>query len=335
MDTVHTIPLTNPAAGSPARLSVVMPNFNHAAFLAEAITGIATQSRPPDEFIILDDGSTDDSLRVIEPFLKRYPFVRLIRHEKNRGVIESHRRLFAEASGEYVFAAAADDIRLPGFFESAMTMAEAHPDAGLVFGIMGMVDDRGRLLESARSSRWTVPTHADPSRFEREFLDLEPPWLSLCGATIYRRDALMEAGGYRAELGSWADTFAFRAIGLRHGVCYLAREVVRARMLTGSFSEQSRSNPRRMLDVIARAEHLMRSEEFRSLFPASHVRRWSSRWRRRVIFDAILDSESPRNPRAPFPVRNLRRLALSWRVLPLLFYRGDLSCFADSRQPGR
>ncbi len=80
-------------------LSVVMPNYNHSRYLADAVTGIAGQSRPPDEFLILDDASTDDSLQVIEPFLNRFPFIRLIRHERNCGGTAACARLFAEARG--------------------------------------------------------------------------------------------------------------------------------------------------------------------------------------------------------------------------------------------
>ena len=94
-------------------LSVVMPNYNHSRYLAEAILGIATQSRPPDEFVVLDDASTDDSVRVIESFLDRFSFLRLIRLERNVGVLAAIRRLQAEVHGDYLFCAAAEMI-IPG-----------------------------------------------------------------------------------------------------------------------------------------------------------------------------------------------------------------------------
>lgn len=74
-------------------LSAVMPNYNHGRYLAEAIKGIAEQSRPPDEFLILDDASTDNSVQVIQPFLQRFPFLRLIRLDCNGGVLAAVERL--------------------------------------------------------------------------------------------------------------------------------------------------------------------------------------------------------------------------------------------------
>lgn len=313
-------------------LSVLMPNYNHARYLADAILGIATQSRPPDEFLILDDASTDNSLEVIAPFLERFPFIRLIRHERNQGVIKASQRLFAEARGDYVFAAAADDIRMPGFFQNAWQLVERFPNAGLVFGIVEMVDDTGQHVMTGAASRWHEPMYADPRQFLHDYLEVERPSHSACAGTIYRRDAIDEVGGYRADLGSWSDSFAFRAIGLKYGVCYLPVEVVRARILVGSFSHQSSIQPRKMLDLIARAEAAMSSPQFRDRFPAEHVRKWRRDFRWQVIRDYFLGPESP-GPRPSFFQRNFRRLPRLFNTLSMFFYRGDV-CREAKGKPG-
>lgn len=306
----------------PLSLSVIMPNYNHARYLSDAILGIATQSRPPDEFLILDDASTDNSLEIISSHLTAFPFLRLIRHPWNRGVIAAHERLFAEARGDLLFAAAADDVRLPGFFARAVTMAEQFPQAGLICGAVGMIDEHGRRLGTIGIRRWQEPLYADPQRFLREYLMVELPAHSLCSGTIYRRDALLEAGGYRPDLGSWSDTFAFRAIGLKYGLCYLADEVVQFRRLSGSFSQQSTAQPRRRLDVVARAAYWMRSAEFRERFPEDYIRRWQRACRRQVLWDYVLGSGSEAWPRPSFWARNVRRLPRGVHALWLLLTYG-------------
>ena len=303
-------------------LSVLMPNHNHGRYLAEAILGIAQQSRPPDEFLILDDASTDNSIGIIRPFLDRFPFLRLIRHERNQGVIAASQRLFAEARSDYLFAAAADDIRLPGFFDQAMRMVERYPQAGLVFGMLEMVDAEDRLLLTGKPSRWETSLYAPPDQFLREYLEVERPSESACSTVIYRRDAIEEVGGYRAELQAWADTFAFRAIGLKYGVCHLATVVARVRVLPDSFSQQSSREVRKTLDMIARAAALMQSAEFRERFPHDHVRHWRRAYRWQVIRDDFLGPETPGPRRPSFLVRNLRRLPRLPRTLSLLLYRG-------------
>ena len=305
-----------------ATLSVLLPNYNHGHYLSEAILGIATQSRPPDEFLILDDASTDNSIEIIRPLLARFPFLRLIRHDQNQGVIAASQRLFAEARCDYVFAAAADDIRLPGFFDRAMRMVEQYPQAGLVFGMLDMVDPEGRLLLTGKASRWEKSLYAPPDRFLREYLEVERPSESACSTAIYRRDAMQEVGGYRAELLSWADTFAFRAIGLKYGACYLATEVAHVRVLPESFSQQNSREVRKTLDMIARAAALMQSAEFRERFPRDHVRRWRRAYRWQVIRDDFLGPEPPGPRRPSFLVRNMQRLPRALRTLSLLLYPG-------------
>jgi glycosyltransferase involved in cell wall biosynthesis len=302
-------------------LSVVMPNYNHAPYLAEAIEGIVTQSRLPDEFLILDDGSTDDSLMIIEAYAERFPQIRVLRHEQNRGVIEAHNRLFDEARGDYIFAAAADDTRLPGFFERAMDLAERHPQAGLIFGQLGIVSEDGRRLGTIDVRRWQEPLYADPERFLNEYLEYELASHSPCGGTIYRTDAFREVGCYRQELGPWSDTFALRAIGLKHGACYIPQEVTRFRKLIGSFSHGAVAQPRKQLDIIARASKLMLSPEFRDRFPADHVKRWQRAYRRLVLWNAFLGDDRGQIGRSGFLMRNIRRLPRLGQTLRLACYR--------------
>jgi len=58
-------------------LSVIMSNYNHSRFLPEALDAIVNQSRQPDEFIIIDDASTDNSVEIIQSYASRYPFIKL------------------------------------------------------------------------------------------------------------------------------------------------------------------------------------------------------------------------------------------------------------------
>jgi len=304
-----------------------MPNFNHAKFLPRAIEANANQTRPPDEFLILDDGSTDNSIDVIESYLPRFPFLRLIRGERNVGVNEANRRLFDLATGDYVHAAAADDDRLPDFFERAMGLAESHPHAGLVFGNLIVKNEQETVIGHVDVPRWTEPRYVDPARFLTDYLDVELASHSASAATIYRRDAFAEVGWYREELGPWADTFAARAIGLKYGACYVPEDFAVDYRMPASYSQQAKDNPRRALDVIARAAHLMRSDEFRDRFPAAYVSSWERQFRRLVAWNYFLGS-GPRNP--SFLVRNLSRLPRVLPALRVLGYAGDISCYDSS-----
>ncbi len=307
-------------------LSVVMPNYNHAASLPDAIEGVLRQTRPADEFLILDDGSTDNSVHVIESYARRCSYIRFLRNEKNTGVIAAHRRLFSEARGDYICTAPADDVHLPRYFELGMAMAEAHPQAGIIFGQWNIIAHPSASPVVVGVRKWTRNMYATPEQFLREYLEIEAPSHSASLVTIYRADAFREVDWYRPELGSWSDTFAARAIGLKYGACYVAEPLSEWHRRRGSYSGVAAEDPRHLLDLVARAAGLMRSDEFRDRFPEEHVKRWVRRYRRLIIFKAWTGRSIAVNPRDPlFWLKMLGRLPWLPAALSLAYYQPTIS----------
>jgi glycosyltransferase involved in cell wall biosynthesis len=146
-------------------LSVLMANFNHAAYLRQSIEAMVRQERTPDEFVILDDCSTDNSVEIIESYRARYPFLRLIRRETNVGAATAYDELLNAARCDYVYTAAADDYVLPGFFDRAMAAARQHPQAGIIFGKMIAVNAAGQKLRDVQAPRWTTTRYLSPSEY--------------------------------------------------------------------------------------------------------------------------------------------------------------------------
>jgi glycosyltransferase involved in cell wall biosynthesis len=70
----------------PSRLSVVLPNYNHAHFLRESLDALTGQTRPADQIVIVDDASTDDSTSIIEEFRAAHPSITVIENDVNQGV---------------------------------------------------------------------------------------------------------------------------------------------------------------------------------------------------------------------------------------------------------
>ena len=112
-------------------LSVITANYNHAHLIGEALDAILRQSLRPLELIVVDDGSTDNSVEVIERFARRDTTIRLVRNERNMGAQLTSNRGLQHASGAYMYFAAADDRILPGFFEKSIALLTQYPQAGL------------------------------------------------------------------------------------------------------------------------------------------------------------------------------------------------------------
>ena len=82
-------------------LSVILPNFNHGKLIPRALGALLNQTPAAKEIIVVDDGSTDDSVKVIEDIARRQPSIRLIRNATNQGIIASVKSALAVATGEY------------------------------------------------------------------------------------------------------------------------------------------------------------------------------------------------------------------------------------------
>ncbi|MBN2653636.1 MAG: glycosyltransferase family 2 protein [Nitrospirae bacterium] len=264
------------------KLSVILPNYNHAKYLERSLGALVEQTYRPAEIIVIDDASTDKSLEIINAFAARYPDIKLIANNTNRGSLASGNIGREHASGDYIYNTAADDRVLSGFFEKAMEMAVQYPDAGLIFGKMGMVDKDFINAGEIEIKKWQEPLYADPKRFLTDFLDSEPSSHSLCAATIYKRTAFDEVG-LHSELNHWRDSFTARAIGLKYGACYIPERFVDWTILPDSFSQSGRKDLGLQISMVSNAASLMRSVKFRDRFPEDHVQRWESEYYKLIL----------------------------------------------------
>ncbi|MBU1109666.1 MAG: glycosyltransferase [Candidatus Riflebacteria bacterium] len=269
-------------------LSVVTPNYNHGKYLPQAIEAVIGQTRPPDEYIVLDDQSSDNSLSIISEYAQKCSFLRLIVNDKNMGVVKNFQRLISEASGDYIYCGAADDYILPGFFEKAMEMADLYPEAGIIFGNIVLVDENEKQMGVSDIPSWIKPEYISPQRYLHEYLEKYPINHSLSGATILRKSCLEEAGGFRPELSTWGDTFASRAIALKYGACYIPQPFMKWRVLPDSFSNKISKEFRQFFRTILKATKLMRSQKFVERFPENYVSSFEKRCRRFVLLNSLL-----------------------------------------------
>ena len=272
-------------------LSVVLCNYNHSEYLSRAIEAIATQSRPPDEFIILDDGSTDNSLEIIKAAAAQHPFIKVLENGRNLGLMASIPIAQAATSGDYLYWAAADDFVLPGFFERAMALAAQYPQAGIVCGQISVIGPAGEEIYTDGIDNWREPLFAPPDMFWRDYVSVNLV-AGLAAASIFSRSGFEEVGGFRGELGIFSDSFTLRALGLRRGVAYTPTPVVTFHIREG-FSTGQIGNPRLMLEVMARAEAVMRSEEFADLFPDEYIARWRRSWERTAFTAYVVERRRP------------------------------------------
>jgi glycosyltransferase involved in cell wall biosynthesis len=126
------------------RVSVVVPAYNCAPYVASAIASVLNQTVTDLELIVVDDGSTDGTLREIERF--NDPRVIVIRHATNQGVSRATNAGLARARGRYLAALAADDLWLPAKLERQLAQLESRADLDASYTWIQHMDDAGRPL---------------------------------------------------------------------------------------------------------------------------------------------------------------------------------------------
>ena len=326
----------------PLTLSVVLPNYNHAKFIGRALAALLGQERAADEIIVIDDGSTDDSVAVIERIAATAPAIRLLRNPNNVGVIPTLQRGLEAARGTYVYFAASDDWVFPGFFALALRRLEADPDMGLFCGEAMLVDGASNRPFAVRPA---VRPRLRAGRIEaaavQQLLRSTDNWI-LTGSAIFRRDCVTWAGGFDARLGSFADGFIARKVALKFGFLFEPQIVASWVVFPDSVSRRTALDLQRTKYILDVVPTLISADPG---FPSWYADAFRNRWRfaacrlalqadpveRSVLFELGARSAADKaelESILAWPYRNLARLV----ILVRLWYRlRPMSLFALMR----
>lgn len=134
-------------AGSPSRLlvSVIIPAFNSALFLPDALRSVLNQTYPHLEVVVVDDGSVDSTAELLAEWAAQDKRVRWVRQE-NQGLPSARNTGMRQASGELLAFLDADDVIMPEKLERQVAFLNAHPEVDLVYSDYCTSDPQLRIL---------------------------------------------------------------------------------------------------------------------------------------------------------------------------------------------
>ncbi|MDT5271664.1 MAG: hypothetical protein QOH49_3850 [Acidobacteriota bacterium] len=138
--------------------SVVIPTYNRGGLIVKTLASVFSQTYRDFEVVVVDDGSTDDTERVLEPYVRRGE-IRYVRHERNYERARARNTGMETAAGDYVTFLDSDDVMYPTNLADAALYAEANPEVKLFHNLYELVDEHGRVL-----CRYDFPSLADPIR---------------------------------------------------------------------------------------------------------------------------------------------------------------------------
>ncbi|WP_375177134.1 glycosyltransferase [Marinobacter mobilis] len=193
------------------RASVIIPSYNAALTLQETLDSIIPQLTREDEAIIIDDGSTDNTLEVVKPYLSRN--VIYLRQENSGGPAAPRNKGIAHARGRYIFLFDSDDLMLPGKIENSIDSLARYPNAGLLFSNFRTIDENGLLLKANFLEGYTLISQLRNNQSEPSFL-IEVPdgcehlasenFIGTSGVVI-RKEVLERVGSFDESLNNGDD----------------------------------------------------------------------------------------------------------------------------------
>lgn len=137
-----------PLATWPGLVSTIIPVFNRAGLVREAVRSVLAQTYRPIEIIIVDDGSTDDTGRVVDLLAADNPKEIRVLHTSNGGVGTAREAGRCLARGEFIQYLDSDDLLLPAKFAVQVEALRAHPECGIAYGLTRLVDRQGVVLQA-------------------------------------------------------------------------------------------------------------------------------------------------------------------------------------------
>lgn len=170
-------------------ISVIIPTYNRAQDCARAIESCLDQLGDYDEIVVVDDGSSDDTIEVLQTYVDRLPGVVRVFQQENAGVGVARNTAIGEALGDYIVLLDSDDILLPWTLQRVRDAAERFDNPALIAGPTPFFEDPSEIDTS------TTP---DPSAaYHRDLLACwkSPPYLPGSGVAV-RKDYLDDVGGF-------------------------------------------------------------------------------------------------------------------------------------------
>lgn len=231
---------TTPTAGP--SIAVLVPNFNEARYLVRCLRSILDQPVKPDEIIVVDDGSTDNSVALIQTELAHEPRAKFIRNEANLGIFAALEVGMRHSRSEYVLFLSANDFLLPGIFARAKACLARSPGVGVWSAMSWLIDEADRPIRLHPSPAIAFRDATFPPEDCIKLAHRLGNWFTGPTNTL-NREKLIAAGGFDPRYGAASDLLATFAVASLHGAAYSPEPLAGIRVHHGSHTSRSLADP--------------------------------------------------------------------------------------------
>lgn len=268
------------------KVSVIIPNYNHAAYLPERIESVLNQSFTDFELIILDDKSPDNSREVINSYASLHPNIKTVFNTKNSGSTFAQWNKGAQmATGEYLWFAESDDYCDPALLEKLVPLLDNNPNAGIAYAQTYLVDEESHILNSySKNLEFIYKTNAWEHDFIKPGKEVGKEWLyfhnpipNASGALI-RKSVYMDIGMAETRMKLNGDWFLYAKILTHSDLAFCAEHLNFFRVHEHTQRKRAQATGRVYMEIIEinnyLREHIPNSEENANKAMAIVARWW-------------------------------------------------------------
>lgn len=228
------------------QVSVCIPTYNGAAYIAEAVASVLNQTFTGFELIISDDNSTDNTLSVVESFPDDR--LRVVRNHQRRGLVGNWNHCLELARGEFITLFHQDDVMRPENLAEKLALLRSHPGAGLVYSDIERIDAKSRVIGGHYVAQPDETTVMPGCRLFALAAAVGNP--VACPTVMARAGCYREVGLFDERLEFAVDLEMWLRMAARYDVGFIARPLVAHRVHAAQEGGRYRDTGRDFEDVL-------------------------------------------------------------------------------------
>jgi glycosyltransferase involved in cell wall biosynthesis len=238
------------------KVSIIVPNYNHAPFLAQRLDSILNQTFQDYELLLLDDGSTDGSQDIIHAYQAKHPHIKVLINDLNSG--NPFRQWdcgVRQAQGEYVWIAESDDYADINFLMEMVPILEENQNIGLAYCGSLSIDEQNKPLASISGnaafceSRTMNDYFNDGNNEIKNYIGINNT-INNASSVLFRKASYIDAGFADHEMRYCGDWFLYLRMLLTTDIAYNAKVLNFLRLHTGSSCHEYYTNNIYLAEVI-------------------------------------------------------------------------------------
>jgi len=210
--------------------SIAIPTYNGADYVAQAIESALNQTRPADEIIVSDDGSSDETMNIVKEYGNKIKM--FCNPNGPSGFVQGWNNAISYATMDFITILHQDDLLAPTFLEEAEKALTQYPKVKHLFASCNYIDETGKVTSTPSFCDNTVKYYSG-KQYVKAYYTLGNPHIHRCPGVITHRD-IFKVCTYRSEAGHIADDDFFYRVGQYTDIIGLMKPLASYRIHTKS-----------------------------------------------------------------------------------------------------